>query len=54
MNSTSIDVNLEIAPVDTLFWSGGLDDTTATYLSAATIIPICIWLLWRYRDELNK
>jgi hypothetical protein len=57
MNSiptNNIDPNLDIAPIDTYFIGGGLDDATATYLAAATIIPIMLWLFWRNRKNMDQ
>jgi hypothetical protein len=54
MPTNNIDPNLDIAPIDTYFMGGGLDDATATYLAAATIIPIMLWLFWRNRKNMDQ
>jgi hypothetical protein len=47
--------NVEISRNDSYFMgSGGLSDATATYLSAAVIVPIVTWLLWKNLKQIDK
>jgi hypothetical protein len=46
---------VEISRNDSYFMgSGGLSDANATYLSAAIIVPIVSWLLWKNLKQIDK
>ena len=46
--------NVEISRNDSYFMgSVGLSDANATYLSAAIIVPIVVWILWKNMKQID-
>lgn len=48
------EVNVEIDPNDSYFMGNSLSDANATYLSAAVIVPIVAWLLWKNLKQIDE
>ncbi len=50
----TVEANLEIAPSDSYWMGSSLSDANATYLSAAIIVPIVVWILWKNLKQIDK
>jgi hypothetical protein len=52
--SENIEVN-DIGPNDSYFMgSSGLSDANATYLSAAVILSLFAWVLWKNWNQIDR